>query len=180
MDLIELAKVLAAIGGIIILLGTLVGIYIPFMGLWYISSPLGSAQNYGWFDVLGVYHWVSLSHFIDQTEPHQTVQIVGYIILAGGLLTFLGGLIGVRSITLIGIIVTIIGIAIFVISLQAVLDTDSFFPLGKPYNSGYSIYFTLNQSLLIGGPLTQTLGGGFFACIIGILLGFAGTPGMKK
>ncbi len=175
-----MGKQTAVVGGIITVLGTLVGIYIPFMGLWYFSGTSFLINGYAWFDILGSYHWVTYAHFIDQTDPQQIVQILGYIILAGGALTILGGLVGSRSLTAVGALVTLAGIVIFAISLQSILDTSSFYPITPPYRAESSLYFTFNQDLGFTIILTQALGGGFWACVVGIIVGLAGMSGMKK
>ena len=90
-------------------------------------------------------------------------------------------MVGSRGFTGVGVAATLIGLVVFALMLQGILDTSAYYPLHfSPYDSNYSIYFTVNQSLPIFGPLTQMLGGGFWFGALGGILGLIGISGMKK
>ncbi len=174
-----MGKATAAVGGLVAILGPLLGLYIPLLGMWNFSNVILTVPTTAWFDVLGSYHW-QIGSFSGVFDPNQVVQICGYILLAGGVVTVLGGLAGSRGFTGFGIILLAISLAIFAIMLQGVLNDGSYF-LIRPYDSNYSIYMTVNQSLPLGqGPLTQMLGGGFWIAAIGAIIGLIGIGGMKK
>ncbi len=175
-----MGKATAAVGGLVALLGPLLGFYIPLLGMWYFSDVILTVQTTAWFDVLGSYHW-QIGSLSSVMNPYQVVQICGYILLAGGLVTLIGGLAESRAFTGLGVILIVISLAIFAIMLQGILNDGSYFLLLKPYNSNYSIFLTVNQSpSLLEGPLTQMLGGGFWMAAIGAIIGLIGISGMKK
>ncbi len=174
-----MAKEISAIGGIIIILTTLVSVYIPFMGLYYYSNTLLFPAQ-AWFDIFGVYHW-TWGNIFGAQDAMNAVQILGYIILGGGIVILIGGIASSKILAGIGVAVTVVGLIIFAIMLQGILDSSGYYPAEfNPYDGTYSIFFTINQDLLIFGPLTQMLGGSFWSGILGIVLGLTGISSMKK
>jgi len=173
-----MGKGIAVAGGLIAVIGPLLGIYIAFLGMWYTSFSATilnvTVTTTTWFDVLGSYH-AQVGSISNVWDPNQMVQILGIILLVGGVITILGGLVDKKAVAGVGASLILIGVLVFALMLPSILDSDYF--LIRPYWSDYSIYFTMDEGIL---STYQMLGGGFWAATIGGVLGLIGMSQLNK
>ncbi len=162
---------IALLAGSLIVLGTLIGEFIPVMSIWYLNN---SGVNYQAYITLLGYSISQEDIMLVDSEVHLLSQIFIIGMVLGGVLILAGIIRGFHMGIFAGTLVTFLSMFTMAVILPSLIENLTGIPGGLDrfmYDGTLSPSFTFGY-VTPTGYLTQFLGGGYWLVGAGVVLGF--------